>query len=151
MRENSQCDVRGTFFCFGMTVYLACFLFMINYYRVIKTAFREDFGRNFTWTLAGLDFRYVYGVALSVRNGGDGISVHPPLAAISHIPFTFLDVTSAYVVFTYMLLILLCAAIFLCLRENKVVPANEAGLLAALMCTALFYHTYPVLFAIERG
>ncbi|MBI4309440.1 MAG: DUF2029 domain-containing protein [Candidatus Omnitrophica bacterium] len=151
MEKNKQSDFLRTFFCFGMTVYLMCFLFMIHFYRVSKETFREDFGRNFTWPDIGLDFHYLYNISSSVRDGGTSMSVHPPWAAVSYIPLTFLGPKSAYVLFTYALIALLFSAIFLCIRENKVFLTGQMDLFIALLCTGIFYHTYPVLFALERG
>ncbi len=140
-----------TFFCFGMGVYLAAFLLMVHFYRVAKEIFRGDFGTNFMWPKIGLDFRYLYSISSSVRSGGGSISVHPPWAAVSYIPLTFLDIRSAYILFTYILLALLFSSIFLCLRENKVFADRQFTLFIALLCTDLFYHTYPVFFSVERG
>ena len=151
MEKNKQADFLRTFFCFGMTVYVACFLFMIHFYRVSKPMFREDFGRNFAWPVIGLDFRYVFGVANSMRQGGDSLSVHPPWAALCHVPFTFFEVKTAYVLFTCMLVVLLFGLIFIAIRENKTFSNIEMELFVALLCTGVFYHTYPVLFALERG
>src|SRR3989338_7179152 len=107
-----------TFFCFGMGVYLATFLFIVHFYRIAKEAFRGDFGKNFIWPKIWMDFHYLYAISSSVGSGGS-TSVHPPWAAVSYVPLTFLDFKTAYVLFTYLLIGLLCTAIFLCLRENK--------------------------------
>lgn len=152
MEANKQYDFSRTFFCFGMSIYTTCFLFLIHFYRVSKEAFREDFGRNFVWSTKGIDFQYIYSIASSIRDGQKATSVvHPPWADTSCIPFTLFDPNSAYILFTYTLLVLMFFTIFFCLRENKIFPTTQMTLFIALLCTGLFYHTYPVLFTLERG
>ncbi len=151
MDTNKRGDLVRTFFCFGMTVYLVSFFAMVHFYRVSKEVFREGFGSNFIWPISGIDFNCLYMISFKIRNGELALGDYPPLTGIAFIPFTYLSQHLAYVVFTYILVVLLFLTVFLCLRENKTFETKEMGLFIALLCTGLFYHTYPVLFALERG
>ncbi len=135
-----------------MAVYSVSFFAMVHFYRVSKEVFRENFGGNFVWpTGSGLDFSYLYQLAWSIRDGRSWMSPYPPLTGLTFIPFTYLSQHLAYVVFTCALVVLLFLIVFLCLRENKTFETTEMDLFVALLCTGLFYHTYPVLFMLERG
>ncbi len=151
MKINEQSNLNRTFFIFGLTVYLIGFLSLIHFYRVRKVAFREDFGHNFAWSEKGVDFKYLHSLSSGIVKGEYAFSVHPPWAAVSYIPLTFLKPEFAYLFFTYILLLLLFFTIFLCVRENKVFDSVQMTLFVALMSTVFYYHTYPVLFSIERG
>lgn len=152
METNKQSNSPHTFFLFGLTIYLTSFLSLIHFYRVIKDTFRGDFRDHFyTWSFRGLDFNYLYSHASKIFTGKGGLSIYPPWAAVSYYPLTLFDVNTAYLLFSYILVAVLFFSIFLCIRENKVFSSMQMTLFIALLCTGLFYHTYPVLFAIERG
>ena len=146
-----------TFLVFGLTIYLIGFLSLIHFYRIRKDHFRADFGYNFIWPTIGTDFKYLYDIAQAIKNPEEKSSleteyrVYPPWASISYIPFTLFSLKTAYRLFSLLLLAALIMTIFLCLSENSVFQSIEITLFFALICTTIFYHTYPVLFAIERG
>ena len=123
---------------------------MMHYYRISKKVFRDDFGP-FKWSFKGNDFIGPYGAASAILKGEPYRLLYPPWAGISCVPLAVFNFNWAYVLFSYLLITVLFFTILFCLRENKVFASQQTTLLIALLCAGLFYHTYPVLFAIERG
>jgi hypothetical protein len=106
----------------------------------------------------GLDFRVVYKQAEALSRGLDSYleikNAYPPLVAVLAFPLTKLDETTAYRVYTVVLLCALFLCIFVTLKENFKLfdELNNRALLAiSVFLFTLFYNTYPVMFAIERG
>jgi len=106
---------------------------------------------------SGNDFRWVYVSAKTVLRDLDGYAwlhnnVYLPGVSVLYIPLTFLDIQTAYEVFTLVLMAALWGAAYLALSLG-VGGAWTAGVrsLLALLVTAIVFHTYPGQFSIERG
>ncbi len=142
--------VAESFGALGLATFLCCNILLSHYFRVKSGPFQQGFGVPVFPGVAGLDFLQVYSWDESLLAGDRFSSDYTPFVLVAQLPFTLLPPRLAYILFSLVLVFSLLGSVSACLAERGLFRRRDWAL-GSLLVASLFYHTYPTLFAIERG
>ncbi len=139
-----------SFWALGLGTFLSVNLLLSHYLRVRGPGFDQGFGVPGLPLAAGIDFSRVYDWDARLLAGERFSSDYPPFVLVAQLPLALLPRPLAYMLFTLVLVSGLLVSVSACLAESRRFRRRDWAL-GSLLVTYLFYHTYPTLFAIERG
>ncbi len=135
------------FFFFGLT-----FLSFTHVYRTAGPPYRDDFNisNSKDGTNEGRDLWETEESAKAMMTGGVSHVPYPPLAIAAHIALTVFNFERSYRIFAAFLLVGLFLAVYFSLAESRRLKGFPL-LVASVVVTTIFYHSYWFQFELERG